>query len=98
MLKYIMFYRWCGNRCVTRRGRSKIKNKGKGVKQEQEEKIKVLEVEKEFFEKTMRSLVIEESKKKKDIKKKKKYFEKLKELNAKTMQMVDVMKDSQEEN
>ena len=47
-------------------------------------------MENEVFEKIIRSFVIEEGKKKKDIKK-------LKEENAKTKQMVDGMKDRCEE-
>ena len=51
----------------------------------------------EVFEKIIRSLAIEDSKKKKDIKKKKNDIKKLNEENAKMMQMVDGMKDRHEE-
>ena len=71
----------------------KHNNKKIEGKQEQEEKTQTLEVEYEVFENIIRSLMIEERKKKKDIKKKTKEIKRLKNEMKNTMKMVDGMKD-----
>ena len=54
-------------------------------------------MENEAFEKIIRSLVIEESKKKKDVKKKTKKIKQLKNKNEQARKMVDDVKHRHEE-